>query len=34
VGDSREGVAVLLKPFSAADLDAALSGVGIDTPVA
>ena len=32
--DSLEHVPVLLKPFSADDLDAALTGVGIDTPVA
>ena len=32
--DPLEHVPVLVKPFSAADLDAALTGVGIDTPVA
>ena len=32
--DSLEHVPVLFKPFSAADLDAALTGIGIDTPVA
>jgi CheY-like chemotaxis protein len=32
VSDSH--VPVLVKPFSAEDLDAALTGIGIDTPVA
>jgi len=34
VGKPLESVPVLVKPFSAEDLDAALSGIGIDTPVA
>jgi CheY-like chemotaxis protein len=34
LGNPGEPVPVLVKPFSAEDLDAALSGIGIDTPVA